>query len=402
MFFIDFIVSKLNYDYSIQGVPKNVNHIYDQEAYQQWLNYYRDHRKFNLKTKAFDFVMIVLLLILQVFGSLEQWVNGITSNIYLQTLGFLGAYYVFSTLINMPFAYYRTFVIEEKYGFNKSTKKTFFFDQMKEFLLITVLVGALMFGLHALFNTFQNHIVLFMLGTWAALSLVMVIIFVLNTKVFIKIFNKLTPLEEGPLKTKIDALASKVGFKINHISVMDASRRSSKLNAFFSGIGKHRDVVLYDTLIEKMGDDEICAVLGHELSHALHKDTLKMLFGQIVTFLIYAGFIGLVLSVNQLYVDFGLTGVHFGFAIILFSILIEPISMLIGIVTNYISRVAEYRADCFGAKHVSKEAMTHALEIIAKENFANLNPHPLFERLYYNHPTISKRIASIQSNKNVC
>ncbi len=398
MFLMDVIVSTLNYKHSIQGVPLNVSHIYDEDEYASWLNYYRDNRQFNVLTKSFYFVLTFLLLILQLFGRLESLVGQISSNVYIQTLVFLGFYYIVITIINLPFDYYRTFVIEEKYGFNKSTKKTFFIDQIKQFLLIVVLMGALIYGLHALFNQFQQHIWVFIIGSWIAVSLIMIILFVLNTKVFIKIFNKLTPLEEGPLKTKIDALASSLGFQINRISVMDASKRSSKLNAFFSGLGKHRDIVLYDTLIEKMDDQYILAVLGHELSHALHKDTLKMLVAQMMTFLVYAGFIGLVLSWESLYVDFGLTGVHFGFAVLLFSIVIEPLSVMIGILTNYISRVAEYRADRFGAKHVSKEAMIGALEILAKENFSNLNPHPLFEKLYYNHPTISKRIASIKES----
>ncbi len=402
MYVVNFVVSRLNYKHSIKGVPENVRHIYDEEAYSKWLSYYQENRTFNLISQTFDFILTVLLLILQVFGWLETVMSKMTSQVYLQTLGFLGIYFIVIFIINIPFSFYRTFVIEEKYGFNKSTKKTFFLDQIKQLLLIIVLGGSLIFGLHALFNNFQTNIWLFVLGAWASLSIIMVLIFVLNTKVFVKLFNKLTPLEEGSLKTKIDALASDLGFEIDKISVMDASRRSTKLNAFFSGLGKHRDVVLYDTLIEKMEEDQILAVLGHELSHALHKDTLKMLTEQIATFLIYASFIGLILSWQSLYVDFGLSGIHFGFAVILFMIMIEPISILIGIFTNYVSRIAEYRADCFGAKHVSKEAMIGALETLAKENFSNLNPHPLFETLFYNHPSISKRIISIQTKDECC
>lgn len=398
MFILKFIVSRLNYQYSIQGVPENVKHIYDKDAYRRWLSYYRDQRKFGLVTRTFDFVVIFVLLIFQVFGMLESLIGEWTSDVYLQTLLFLGIYYIVATLIDLPFSYYQTFVIEEKYGFNQSSKKTFFTDLIKQLLLVVILFGALIFGLHALFNQFQNNVWIFVLGAWIALTLVMIIMFLLNTKVFVKLFNKLTPLEDGSLKTKIDQLASSLGFEIDKISVMDASKRSSKLNAFFSGLGKHRDIVLYDTLIDKMEEDQIVAVLGHELSHALNKDTLKMLGMQIVTFLIYASLIGVVLTQTKLYTDFGLSGVHFGFAIILFSLLIEPISMLLGIPSNYVSRIAEYRADRFGAKHVSKEAMMSALEVLARENFSNLNPHPLFEKLYYNHPSISKRLASIKSS----
>ena len=398
MFLIKFVVDTLNYKHSIQGVPKNVEHIYDQQAYQKWLAYYRKQRKFSLVTQTFDFVLLMVLLLSHSFGFLESLIGNWTSDVYIQTLVFLGIYYIVSVIIDLPFSYYHTFVIEENFGFNQTTKKTFFIDQIKQILLVVILFGALLFGIQALYVNFGQDIWVFVLTAWVSLSVVMVIIFMLNTKVFVKIFNKLTPLEDGPLKNKIDQLASGLGFEIENISVMDASRRSTKLNAFFSGFGKRRDIVLYDTLVEKMEDEQILAVLGHELSHALHKDTIKMLFQQIFMFLIFASFIGLILSSESLYTDFGLSGIHFGFALVLFSVVVEPISMILGVFTNYKSRVAEYRADRFGAKQVSKNAMISALEVLAKENFSNLNPHPLFETLYYNHPSISKRISSINAS----
>lgn len=398
MFLIKFVVDTLNYKHSIQGVPKNVEHIYDQQAYQKWLAYYRKQRKFSLVTQTFDFVLLMILLLSHSFGFLESLIGNWTNDVYIQTLVFLGIYYIVSVIIDLPFSYYHTFVIEENFGFNQTTKKTFFIDQIKQILLVVILFGALLFGIQALYVNFGQDIWVFVLTAWVSLSVVMVIIFMLNTKVFVKIFNKLTPLEDGPLKNKIDQLASGLGFEIENISVMDASRRSTKLNAFFSGFGKRRDIVLYDTLVEKMEDEQILAVLGHELSHALHKDTIKMLFQQIFMFLIFASFIGLILSSESLYTDFGLSGIHFGFALVLFSVVVEPISMILGVFTNYKSRVAEYRADRFGAKQVSKNAMISALEVLAKENFSNLNPHPLFETLYYNHPSISKRISSINAS----
>ena len=397
MFVVRTFISILNHKHSIKGVPENVSHIYDQEAYQKWLAYNQDQMKYGLITRTFNFVLMLLLLVFQVFGYIEQLSNQMTDNIYLQTLLFLGIYFIASAIIDLPFEYYATFVIEEKHGFNKSTKKTFFIDQIKQMLLLIVLGGAAIYGLHALFLNMAN-IWLFIVLAWAAISVVMILIFILNTKVFVRLFNKLTPLEEGSLKTKIDELAGSLGFEINKISIMDASRRSTKLNAFFSGLGKHRDVVLYDTLVEKMDEEEILAVLGHELSHALHKDTTKMLIEQILIFGVFAAMIGLILNWSALYTGFGLSGIHFGFSVILISIVMGPINMLLGIPTNYVSRVAEFRADAFGAKHVSKDAMISALEVLARANYSNLNPHPLFVKLYYNHPTISKRIESIKAS----
>ncbi|MGE4321363.1 MAG: M48 family metallopeptidase [Acholeplasmataceae bacterium] len=397
MFILKLVISILNYQHSIKSVPENVAHIYDQEVYQKWLDYHRDQMKFGLISKSVSLIVILLLLMFKVFGWLEALSLELSGSVYLQTLIFLGIYFLFDSLIAIPFDYYLTFVIEEKHGFNKSTKKTFWIDQIKNFLLTIVLMGGIILGLLAIYRAFVNQIWIFILGAWLVLTAVMILMFLLNTKVFVKLFNKLTPLEEGSLKSSIDELASKLGFEINKISVMDASRRSTKLNAFFSGLGKQRDVVLYDTLIEKMSEEQILAVLGHELSHALHKDTTKMLIQQILVFGVFASFIGLILNWTNLFTDLGLQGINFGFAMILFSILMEPISMLIGIPTNYLSRVAEYRADKFGAEQVSKEAMISALEVISRENFANLNPHPLFVTLYYNHPTTSDRIKAINA-----
>ncbi len=395
MFLISLIISITDYRYSIKGVPNNVSHIYDEEKYNKWLAYYRDGKKFGLISNCFNFVVTFLLLILGVFGMFESLSEQITDSVYLQVLLFMGMYFIISFVLELPFDYYDTFVLEQKHGFNKSTKKTFWADKLKGFLMTIVLGGSLIFGLNAVYTAFIDQVWLFILIAWAGLSVIMIVIFMLNTKVFVKIFNKLTPLEEGSLKTKIDALAGGLGFEIDKISIMDASKRSTKLNAFFSGLGKHRDVVLYDTLVEKMEEEQILAVLGHELSHALNKDTTKMLAEQILMFGVYAAFIGLILNWTYLYTGFGLSGIHFGFAVVLFAILIEPIGMLLQIPLNYISRVAEYRADKFGAEHVSKEAMITALEVLARENFSNLNPHPLSVVLNYNHPTISQRIKAI-------
>ena len=202
----------------------------------------------------------------------------------LQTLAFLGVFGLLSMLISLPFDYYGTFVIEEKYGFNKTTHRTFFVDILKNILVAAGLGGGLVALLNAIYLQFVGQIWWFVLYAWVILTVVMIILFVLNTKVFVKIFNKLTPLPEGDLRDKIQALAVKVGFNVKAISVMDASKRSTKLNAFFSGLGKTREVVLFDTLVEKLEEEEILSVLAHELGHAVHKDIPRMLGLQIAMF----------------------------------------------------------------------------------------------------------------------
>jgi STE24 endopeptidase len=235
---------------------------------------------------------------------------------------------------------------------------------------------------------------------WIFISVVLLLIFVLNTKVFVRLFNKLKPIEEGELKDKITALAKKTGFEVKAISSMDASKRSTKLNGFYSGLGKIGEIVLYDTLISKLSIDQILAVLAHELGHAKHKDTLRMLVVQIMILGLYACGIGLILQMPIFFTSFGLEGIHFGFAFILFSILMEPLSLLLQIPVNILLRRAEYKADAFSVKMTSKKDMTEVMKILVTENFSNLNPHPLTVLLHYSHPPVSQRLQAIENLEN--
>ena len=401
MYIFELIVNLLNVRYAKLDIPKNVSHIYDEKEYMRWLNYHKENLRLGIVRKTISTLMIIALLIFGIFGNLEAWAKNISDFAITQTLLFLVVYLALETVVSIPLDYYSTFYIEEKYGFNKTTFKTFWSDKIKSFLLSAVLFGALIAGLQGLYIAFIDQLWLFILFAWLFLAIILVLIFILNTKVFVKAFNKLTPLEDGELKDKIDKLASHLGFEVQKISVMDASKRSSKLNAFFSGLGKTRDVVLYDTLLEMLGDEQVLAVLAHELGHATHKDTTKMLIHNIITFGLFAVLIGFILQYPELYTQFGLSGIFFGFALVLFTILIEPISILIGLFTNKWSRKIEYRADRFAKTHSNKDDMIKALEILAKENFANLNPHPLYVAIYYNHPTISQRIDALNSEEDL-
>ncbi len=398
MFVLDLVISIKNYNYRNKPLPKNVETIYDKEKYQKWLGYTMENMRFGLIQKTFFIFFMIALLVFGVFGLLQDLTSTIFSHPLLQTLSFLGIYLGVNIVISIPFNYYETFFIEEKYGFNKKTKKIFVLDIFKGFFVTVVLLG----GITALFNLiyleFANNMWLFALLAWLVMSLVVIIMFVLYTKVFVKIFNKLTPLEEGDLKSRIEDLAKKAGFSINAISVMDASKRSTKLNAFFSGLGKTREVVLYDTLMEKMSDDEILAVLAHELGHAMHKDAPKMIVQRLITFGLYALVLGWVMQTPIIATSFGLEGIHLGFGLIIFSAFLAPINFIISIPLNFLSRKAEYAADAFSAKYVDKKHMKSALITLVTENYANLNPHPIFVMLKYSHPPIHLRLEAIEGN----
>ncbi|MBW6473893.1 MAG: M48 family metallopeptidase [Anaerolineaceae bacterium] len=396
MYVIDLVITLVNYKHRHQPIPEIAADIYDQEKYQKWLRYFMETMRFEVIVKSVSTGLLLILLGFGFFGWLEritvQWVN----HPILQTLVFLGVFGLLNMLISLPFDYYATFVIEEKYGFNKTTHKTFFVDILKNILVAAGLGGGLVALLNAIYLEFIGQIWWFVLYAWVILTVVMVILFVLNTKVFVKIFNKLTPLPEGELREKIQALAEEVGFNVKAISVMDASKRSTKLNAFFSGLGKTREVVLFDTLIEKLDEDEILSVLAHELGHAVHKDVPRMLGLQIGMFGLYAVVIGFILQSASLAQAFGLSGVHLGFSLILFSILISPLELILTFPLNFISRKAEYAADAFATELVGKTPTKNAFKVLAQENLANLTPHPLYVLIHYNHPTVPQRLEAIR------
>lgn len=396
MYFIDLVITLVNYKYRHQPIPDIAKDIYDQEKYQKWLSYFMETMRFEIIVKSVSTGLLLVLLGFGFFGYLERITVQWFSHPILQTLAFLGIFSLLSMLTSLPFDYYGTFVIEEKYGFNKTTHKTFFVDILKNILVAAVLGGGLVALLNAIYLQFIDQIWWFVSYAWIIITVVMVILFVLNTKVFVKIFNKLTPLPEGELRDKIQALAEKVGFNVKAISVMDASKRSTKLNAFFSGLGKTREVVLFDTLVEKLDEEEILSVLAHELGHAVHKDVPRMLGLQIAMFGLYAVVIGFIMQSASLAHAFGLSGVHLGFSLILFSILISPLELILTFPLNYISRKAEYAADAFATEHAGKSPTMNAFRVLAQENLANLTPHPLYVLIHYNHPTIPQRLEAIR------
>ncbi len=396
MFVFEFLISVLNYRYKNQPIPENVQGLYDKDKYHKWLEYSMANFKFGIISNTISTAVMLLLLSLGAFGFFEELSIEVTSNALLQTLVFLLIYYIISFIMTLPLSYYRVFKIEESFGFNKMTKKLFVIDKIKSFILTIVFGGGIISLLFIIFEAFTN-IWIFILIAYVVIFAVMLLLFLFNG-VFVRLFNKLTLLEEGSLKEKIDALAVSLGFEVKRIYVMDGSRRSTKLNAFFSGLGKTKEVVLFDTLIEKSTEDQILAVLAHELGHATHKDTLKGLIQQLFVIGLYVLVLGFILTTADLHTAFYLSNVHFGFSIILMSILLSPVNTLLGLYTNYVSRIHEYKADAFAAKHTSKEAMISALKLLVVENFANLTPHPLYVKLYYSHPPISSRIASVEAS----
>ena len=370
-------------------IPENVRDVYDPETYARWREYHRETCRLHLISHTLGFIPDFLLILLNAYAAFARL---FPEDLFLQMFAVFLLSAV-ASLVQIPAEWYGTMVIEEKYGFNRSSKKTFWIDQLKNFLislLLMVILGAILMGVHQA------------LGDWLilvfALALMVLILGVsFLYPVLSRIFNKFTPLEEGELKEKLTGLLEKHGYRVRAIQVMDASRRTAKTNAYFTGFGRMKTIVLYDTLVQAMTPEEICAVFAHELGHGLHKDTLK---NQILSFLqiaVLAVLAWLTLRTEALFPDFGFSGVNYGFAILLIlSVEFALISPLFNLLVSHFSRKAEYRADAQAVQEGYGDALISALKTLAKANFSDLAPSPLLVKLSYSHPTLSQRIEAIR------
>lgn len=393
---VNLYLSVLNYKSRFNPIAEEIQDVYCQEKYQKWQDYYMEKYKLSLMKEVFDFVLILILLLTKAFVYVFDFAASITNNIQFQSLILIGAFSLLTFIINIGLSYYSVFVIEEKYGFNKMTKKLFVIDKIKSLIFSILLGGGLIYGLISLY---LNSGGLFFIIAWISASLLIIVINLIYTKVIVPIFNKLKPLEDSSLKQKIYDFADKVGYEVNKISVIDASKRSTKLNAYFSGFGKVKQVVLYDTLIDKMTEEEIVAVLAHEIGHSKHKHIIFNLVSSILTMSIYILFI-MIFFANPIFsTSFGFSEISYGFSLILYMLVLSPIFLFENLLSNYISRKFEYQADRYAAINYDSKHLISALKILSRENFSNLTPHPLYVKFYYSHPPLAERIKHLNSIK---
>ena len=370
-------------------IPENVSDVYDKETYLKWREYHAETNRFGMISFSVSMFVSVLLLVFNVYA---VFANLFPDGVFWQTFSVILVSSL-ASLIDIPFSWYDTMVIEEKYGFNKTTAKTFWADQVKTFIIslfIITGIGCLLFVLHRLFGDW-------LIPAFAVIMTALVLLIAFLYPFLSRIFNKFTPLEDGELRDKLTALLEKNGYKVREINVMDASRRTTKSNAYFSGFGKMKTIVLYDTLIETLTPDEICAVFAHELGHGLHGDTIKnhiLTFFQMAMLAVFAWF---TLHTVEIFTDFGFDGINYGFALLMIIGLEFPlVSPLAALITNYFSRKAEYAADAHAVKEGYGEQQITSLKSLAKENYANLSPSPIIVKLEYSHPTLSQRIDAIR------
>jgi len=387
-------LSILNYNNRTAPIPKIVADVYEKDEYEKWLKYSMENYRFSLVESVFGVFLSLVLLLSGLFLVFKDISEGISSNLAIQTLIFMGIYFLVSFFFDIFFSYYAKFSIEERYGFNKSTKKTFVIDKIKGLILTIIFGGGLIYLLFTLYDETGNW---FIITAWASLVAIMLFINMFYVKLIVPLFNKLRPLEDGDLKNKINAFGNKVGYEVTKISVIDASKRSTKLNAFFSGLGKMKQVVLYDTLIEKMSPDEMVSVLAHEIGHSKHKHIYSGIIQSSIVISVNLGVLLFTLKSPLLSTAFGFDDAHFGFGLIIFTVLLSPISIIIGAIASGISRKHEYQADKYAVDNGFKVPMMNALKVLSKENFSNLTPHPLYVKLTYSHPPVADRLQAIEA-----
>ena len=370
--------------------PANVADVYDAETYQRWRAYHGEKSRLSMLRTVVSWALTMALL---GCGFHAAAASLFPANAFMQLLGVILGQTLVETVVFLGFAWYDTMVIEQKYGFNKTTVKTFVIDQVRG-LIIEVVLGVILMGLLCWLHTTMGDWVI-LLFTGAVFALTLVISF-LYGPVFSRLGNKFVPLEDGELKDKLLALLGKHGYEVKAIEVMDASRRTTKLNAYFTGFGKLKSIVLYDNLLGAMSTDEIVAVFAHELGHGLHKDVLKQQIMNLGNLLLMAIAVWLTVREPAMHEAFGFTQVNYGFAFVLLGGLLGLIQPLTGMAMTAYSRHAEYRADAQAVKEGYGEALVGGLKKLARENFANLAPSKLLVVLEYSHPPLSERIAAIE------
>lgn len=389
------ILSYLNRKRMSPHIPHELKNIYDAESYAKQQSYQKENSRFGLISGGFSFIIILFILLLGIFGWLDDNLRDWTSHFILLPLSFFGVILVVNEILDLPFDWYGTFVIEEKFAFNKSTKKLFLADWVKGFFL-SVLIGGGILSIVIVIYQYTGE--WFWLLAWGIISGFSLLMSLFYSEWIVPLFNKQTPLEEGELRDAIESFSLQAGFELKNIYVIDGSKRSSKANAYFTGMGKKKRIVLFDTLMKDLDTKEIVAVLAHEIGHYKKKhivySMILSLFTTGITFYILSLFLGNTSLAEAL-------GGHipsFHLGIIGFSLLFTPISQLTGLLFNIISRRNEYEADNYAARFGLGDALISGLKKLSVKSLSNLNPHPLVVFWYYSHPTLLQRINNLKTN----
>ena len=387
-FIVDKVLDALNAKHYKDPIPPELSDVYEEEDYLKSQNYKKANDRFSSIASSISLVVTLFFFYLDGFAFVDEWARTFSDNTIIIALLFFGSIMFASDLLSTPFSYYHTFIIEEKFGFNKTTLKTFLVDKIKGWLMSAILGGLLLSIIIWFYEAVGSN---FWLYAWGIIAVFVFFMNMFYARLIVPLFNKQTPLCDGSLKTKIQDYAQKVGFKLDKIVVIDGSKRSTKANAYFSGFGSEKRVTLFDTLIKDLEEEEIVAVLAHEVGHYKRKHILFNLIISILimgfTFWLLSLFIGNPILSEALNV----ASPSFHIGLIAFGILYSPISELTGLIMNFISRIFEYQADNYAKETFDAAPLISGLKKLNKNNLSNLTPHPAYVFVYYSHPTLLQR-----------
>jgi len=392
-FLVDQILDSLNASHFEDVIPEEVSDVYDPKEYKKSQSYKKTNHRFGIVTSLFSIVLTLSFFFLDGFSLVDHFARVYSENSIVITLIFFGIILIGSDLLTTPFSYYKTFVIEQKFGFNKTSKKTFFIDKLKG-LLMSILIGGFILALITWFYEFAGAY--FWLYAWGLVTLFSLFMNMFYSKIIVPLFNKQTALEEGDLKDAITKYANSVGFTLNNIFVINGSKRSTKANAYFSGFGNQKRITLYDTLINDLTINEIVAVLAHEVGHYKRKHIIFNLIASILLTGLSLFLLSLFIQTPILSKALSVSIPSFHIGLIAFGILYSPISEITGIFMNYMSRKFEYQADNYAKETFSSEPLISSLKKLSKNSLSNLTPHFLYVFIHYSHPTLFERIKNLK------
>ena len=396
-FLIDLVSGVLNYLSFDKELPENVSDIYDEKEYKKSQLYKKENFRFNLFSSSLGFVLMILILKYGLLGELDSFLRTVSpENEITLSLLFFASIFIINDILTLPLQLYRVFIIEENFGFNKMSLWTFILDKFKSYIITFIFGVILLVPLLIFIMLYPSD---FWIYFWIVVSLFVVFINMFYTSLIVPLFNKLRVLENGDLRDKLNSFAKKVDFSLSNIFIIDGSKRSSKANAYFSGFGKNKKIVLYDTLIKNHSVDELVAVLAHEIGHYKLKHIISNMIISIITTGIMLYIMSKFLFNSEISYALGGNISFRHLEIFAFFIIYSPINTILSILLNIKSRKNEYEADDFAVRSYKKKPLITALKRLSKDNLTNLTPHPLYEFINYSHPSLSKRLNSINNLK---
>ncbi|MEY8848888.1 M48 family metallopeptidase [Psychroserpens sp. XS_ASV72] len=392
-FIIEKTLSALNAKHYNDPIPEELSDVYDEVEYKKSQAYKKTNYKFSIFSSTFSLILTLGFLWFDGFEFVDNVARDYSNHPIVIALLFFGIIMLGSDIISLPFSIYKTFVIEEKFGFNKTTLKTYILDKIKGLFMMAIIGGGILALVIWFYLQTKEQ---FWLYAWGIVTVFTIFMNMFYAKLIVPLFNKQTPLEDGALRNKISDYAKSVGFSLKNIFVIDGSKRSTKANAYFSGFGSEKRITLYDTLIDSLEDEEIVAVLAHEVGHYKRKHIIFNLFSSILITGLMLFILSVFISNPLLSNAIGVEIPSFHVGLIAFGLLYSPISEITGLLMNYISRKFEYQADDYAKNTFKAEPLITSLKKLSKNSLSNLTPHPAFVWMHYSHPTLLQRVRNLK------